>query len=311
MLNQEQISLKLEKEYKHNLRMYFNEDFSLHKTMNKYFNTILENIKNNKTPISILFEELADFYLMTSIYANTFCEDKEKVSQFLSTSPWYSYKLISIFNKNCNDSHSSVLLMRKAIYLWSSLFLISWNKKAIEIGSELIDSLNNEGSIIRYGCRLYPEAWFLIDLYSIAFNKEYDKKRADYPENMDDYKNILNDWDTNDLTKVDLFVSNLIELHLLIEENKDNDENTSEYMLFDKSVMKLYVYEVFIFLGIRKEKGLKNPIEFSHPLMNTDITKIYLDNKEPLSKPKELPYAKELIVKLQKKCPDITLDEDF
>ena len=73
--------------------------------------------------------------------------------------------------------------------------------------------------------------------------------------------------------------------------------------------MKYYPYIVIGYLAIRKIKGLKNPKTFTHPLMNTPIAKIFLDIKEPLPKPTELPYAKELLEKLKVQCPDVEIPE--
>jgi len=43
--------------------------------------------------------------------------------------------------------------------------------------------------------------------------------------------------------------------------------------------------------------------------MNIPIAKMFLELKEPLSKPTELPYAKELLEKLKEKCPDVEVPE--
>ncbi len=288
--------------------MYFNEDFSLHKIMKNHFDVIVKNIVNDATPISIGFEELAEFYLMSALYAQSFCDDKKKRKELLTRASSYSYSLLVFFNKTCEEDHQSLVLMRKAIYLWSSTFLVGWNNKGIRVGSELIDSLNKQGSIIRYGCRLYPESWFLIDLYSLALHKSYDKEYVDYPENMKHYEEILQEWDTQDATKVDLFVYKLCELHVLIKED-DKDEPDTEYLNFNKSVMKLYPYTAIGYLAIRKIKGLRNPETFSHPLMNTPVTTMFLELNEPLEKPKELPYAKELLEKLHEKCPQVSVPD--
>ncbi|MDF1880489.1 hypothetical protein JHD50_04080 [Sulfurimonas sp. MAG313] len=301
------IHLNIKKEYDDSLRMYFNNDFSLHKTMENHFETIVNNIRNDKTPLSIGFEELAEFYLMAALYAKIFCEDKVKVQHLLRTATWYSYNLIKIFNTECASCHMSILLMRKAVYLWSSLFLVDSDEKAMQIGAELIDSLNDKGSIIRYGCRLYPESWFLIDLYAVGTSTVYDNERVDYPEDMSPYNDILKEWDTLDLLQVDLFVSMLAEMHLLIED----EEPTEEYLNFSKSIMKLYPYEILVYLNFRRIKGLENPKEFTHPLMNTPIAKIFLEIKEPLPKPKDLPYVKELLTKLNEKCPNVKIPQEY
>ena len=295
-----QINEDLEKEYQYNLQMYFNEDFSLHKTMKNNFDILLKNIQEDKTPMSIGFEELADFYLVTAIYANNFCENKNKIEEFFTASSLYSERLLTVFNKQCANCHMSIVLMRKAVYLWASIFLVKNYDDAINVGNELIDSINAKGSIIRYGNRFHNESWFLIDLFSKAFENPYDEKRADYAEDISEYQEIIDNWDTNDLVKVDNYVSSLIELHLLIEEEEDNE--TSEFMLFHKSSMKIYFYEVIVFLSIRKIKGLVNPDEYSHKLMQTAIMKRFLNNEA--YKEGNTPYKEELLLILNEKCFD-------
>jgi len=298
----------LTQEHLYAFRMYYNKDFSLHKTMKEHFQVIIDNVTNDKTALSIGFEELSEFYLMYALYVKMFDKEKSKATELFSESATYSYGLIKFFNKECHQSHTSVVMMRKAVYLWTSLFMVDWDKEAIETGIELIDSLNKNGNIIRYGNRLYPESWFLIDLFSLAFDKPYDKTLVDYPDNMKGYDIILKQWDTKEQSLVNDLVSTLCDIHLGIRET-DEDEPDFEYLNFNKEIMKYYPYIVIVFLAIRELKGLKNPKTFTHPLMNTPIAKMFLEMKEPLPKPTELPYAKELLEKLKEKCPDVEVPE--
>ena len=289
-------------------RQYYYKDFSLHERIETYFSEIVNYAPRQDAPLSRVFEELAEYYLMSGLYAIEFCDSNHKTNELLSTASYYSYGLLVFFNKKCTGTHSSMVLMRKAVYLWSSLFLVGWDNKAMRVGSELIDSLNKKGSIIRYGNRLTHEAWFLLELYSLAFDKPFNKDYVDYPETMKEYEIILEKWDTKHLTLVNDFVSVLCDAHFKLE-NIDEYELDDEYMNFYKSIMKLYPYTVIGFLAIRKQAGLKNPKTFTHPLMNTPIAKMFLDIKEPLPYPTELPYAKELLEKLKEQCPNVEIPE--
>jgi len=294
-------------EYEFNQRLYFNEDGSLHKIMQNHHDTILKKTINNEIILSITFEELAEFYLMYGLYSKMFFNEK-KANHLLASASCYAYGLLVFFNKGCSDTHTSIVMMRKAIYTWSSLFLVGWEDEAIHVGNELIDSLNKNGNIIRYGNRLYPESWFVLELFSLAFEKPFNKERVDYPEKMQGYEIILEKWDTKHLTLVDDFVTVLCDLHLQTREPNE-DEPDFEYLNFNKSIMKYYPYTVMGYLAMRKYTGLKNPTKFTHPLMNTPIAKMFLNIKEPLPKPAELPYTKELLEKLKEKCPDVEIPE--
>jgi hypothetical protein len=300
----DKIEENLQSEYAFDKKVYINEDFSLHEIMQNHFDIVIDDMVDSKVLLSIAFEDLSEFYLMYALYVKIFDKEKSKAEELFANTASYSHGLITFFNKQCHQSHSSVVMMRKAIYLWSSLFLVKWDDEAIEVGSELIDSLNKQGNIIRYGNRFYPESWFLIDLFSLAFNKPYDKTLVDYPDNMKGYDIILKQWDTKEQSLVNDLVSTLCDIHLGIRET-DEDEPDFEYLNFNKEIMKYYPYIVIVFLAIRELKGLKNPKTFTHPLMNTPIAKMFLEMKEPLPKPTELPYAKELLEKLKEKCPDV------
>jgi len=304
----ETIHSLIEREHRFNSKIYYTDMHALHEIMYKHFNTSMNNINEDFFILSVEFEELSEFYLMYALYAKVYSEDAEKNIQLFGTSAFYSYGLLHFFNQQCTGTYHSVVLMRKAVYLWSSLFLVKWDKESMDAGNALIDSLNKKGSIIRYGSRLYPESWFLIDLFSIAFDKPYDKEYADYPESMSGYSIILDQWDSEHLSIVDEFVTTLCDMHLRIEE-QDNDEPEFEYLNFSKAIMAYYPYIVIGYLRIRERKGLKNPKTFTHPLMNTPIAKMFLNIKEPLLYPQELPYAKELLEKLKEQCPDVEIPE--
>lgn len=222
MINSTQLQKALEKEHIQNESVYYTYDGSLHKIMQNYHDILIKNTMNNKVVISIAFEELAEFYLMYGLYAKVFFK-KEQANHLLSSASCYDYGLLVFFNKGCCNTHTSIVVMRKAIYAWSSLFLVGWDDEAIRVGSELIDSLNKKGSIIRYGNRLYPESWFVLELYSLAFDKPFNKDYVDYPETMKGYEIILGKWDTKHLTLVNDFVSVLCDSHLQIRELDENE----------------------------------------------------------------------------------------
>jgi len=45
---------KLTQEHLYTLRMYYNKDFSIHKTMKEHFQVIIGNVTNDKTALSIV-----------------------------------------------------------------------------------------------------------------------------------------------------------------------------------------------------------------------------------------------------------------
>lgn len=293
-----QLNVMLEKRLKIDRKAYFDDDFTMNKTMQDYFNTLSNDVVQDKTSALVVLEELATYGMMTTLYSQTVVEEQpELFNQLLSRTALYAHYLLTVRSDPTHD-YLHFVEMRKAVYLWASLFLCGWNKKAMNIGHNFIESINGNSGIIRYGCRLYPESWFAIDLYSAASGEEYNKKRADYPEDMNDsYRDIISEWDTEDTSKVDNFIYLLAELHLLMKEKDEDDAD--EYFDFGNPLLKLYPYEIIIYLAIRKQNNLKNPTEFSHPLINTPLSQLFLNLDTPLAEPTELPFAEELLAKLK------------
>jgi len=297
------IQEELRSEYAYMKRMYFNEDGTLHDDMKYHLDISIKDILDEQIAFSLGFEKLSEFTLMHALYHKVYETEEFSKILFINAAS-YSYGLLHFFNGDCTRRYAPIVLMRKAVYLWTSLFLLGWDKEAIEVGNSLIDSLNKKGSIIKYGNRLYVESWFLIELFSLAFGKQYNKEDVDYPIDMEEYQDILDTWDTEDQIKVDLNIAKLCKLHIQIDEIDE-----IKYLNFHKDIMTYYPYIAIGYLAIRKQKGIKTPKTFTHPLMNTPIAKMFLDIKEPLPKPKELPYAKELLEKLKEQCPDVEIPQ--
>ena len=112
--------------------------------------------------------------------------------------------------------------------------------------------------------------------------------------------NMLKNLKSKDTAKINVLIYIICEMYLELENKKKN--------LF-QNINYAFPYEILAWLKLRELKGLKNPTKFTHPLMNTPIAKMFLNIKEPLPKPKELPYAKELLEKLKEKCPDVEIPQ--
>ena len=155
---------------------------------------------------------------------------------------------------------------------------------------------NYETIYVDYDTDTNDSVWFLYFLYkkSHLIDIEIDNITIKKP-----YMNVLNIWDDNNLKDIERHIYMLSEYH--IEKNKNNE--------FGSPIYNLFPYEILTWLKLRELKGLKNPKTFTHPLMNTPIAKMFLNIKEPLPYPQELPYAKELLEKLQEQCPDVEIPE--
>ena len=230
----------------------------------------------------------------------------------LSRAVYFTYLSVLLGTRSCKCLNGAIEIPMFNAGFTLSLNLIcnSWQESS-EIGDYLIDSLNAKNCIIRRGDATALKSWFVIELYSIVSNNEFSKRRALYPKDFSPYDAVLKEWNTEELKKVDAFVTTLSDEHLETSLMSAIDYAEQEEMIAQLEIpaFQIFPYEILAWLKLREKAGLKNPTNFTHPLMNTPITRMFLELKEPLAKPKELPYAKELLEKLKEKCPNVEVPE--
>jgi len=253
------------------------------------------------------------FFLIKSMYHTHFTKDNEVALSSLAQASSFSYlTLDTLYGALCDcreirDSGYYQKYSMSELMPFASIPLIVGDfKKSEVLTQELIDSLNGKSCLIERGEYNALEAWFIIKLTSQAFGIELDKRKPRYPnkEKFKFYQDVLDNWDSEDIIEVDKMAYVLSELHLSIDYKlRINDLIVKPYFI------KIFPYEILTWLKLRKRAGLKNPKTFTHPLMNTPIAKMFLDIKEPLPKPKELPYAKDLLEKLKEQCPNVEIPQ--
>ncbi len=259
------------------------------------------------------FKKLQRWYLDNTHYQILEHNDIPLAVKYFGYSSAYAYLALysgEIHNECPEALGESYYLMDEATAHMSQSLLCGWESEYAQIGDSLIASIDfgqqkdAEGQsiskIISTGTEDMLPGWFLLDLYCKVYDKSYDKSLARYPENMLIYDNILEQWDTQDTTEVDRMIYLMGEYHLEETREAKNDE---EYFMFDDSLYWLFPYEILIWLKLREIRGLANPSQFSHPLMHTPIARFYLTLDTPLERPSDLPYAYELLEKLQTLCP--------
>ena len=179
------------------------------------------------------------------------------------------------------------------------------------VGKHLIDSLNGKSCIIKKGYKESTISWFILKLYSQYSKEEITLHKLLLPKVEFPYDEILENYDTKDLNEVNKYIEFLCDVHLsqakfdydvYEEEIEDGDIFHLKYK--ELFIVSLYFlpFEALYYLKLREELELENPKEFRHELMNTELSKMYLNIKEPLAKPSELPYSYELINKIKDNC---------
>ena len=303
---------ELSKKYQEDEGWFFCDRLQESGAVQEEFSNHLDAFYFGRNFIHVAFEILAHFSFERSIYAILSLKDKDRFIEECNRASTYGYAMLTLGSKSCKcfKGRGSVPMHRTTIHFALNILTSEW-KNAKEIGDRLISSVNAENCIIQRGDIEAYSSWFILKLYSIVVDKEINTKRALYPkENFTPYDTILENWDSIDMDEIDTYVTLLSNTHLSsahIPMTEANEEK-KRYKL-ELSHIQLLPYEILIWLKLRELKGLKNPKTFTHPLMNTPIAKMFLNIKEPLPYPQELPYAKELLEKLKEQCPDVEIPE--
>jgi len=272
----------------------------------------ISNIEANQGFFSV-FEEMAFYHIEYMTYLlfkkNPVVEEAHEHIQYSNA---YSFIMLNTMEQaNKCFSPAPSIWMKNGGFFFSLTILTSTWEDVEKIGNILIGSINGDNSVIGYGHPEHTKGWFILDLYSKVFNKEYSDQRVYLPDDYGVYAKVLKEWDSSDLKNLELLVYKMCEYHLTknITTLKkhielEDDGEAVEYVDVNTFIIP---YEILTWLKLREKAGLKNPKTFTHPLMNTPIAKMFLDIKESLPKPTELPYTKKLLEKLKERCPDVEI----
>ncbi len=284
------------------------------------FKDDIDEVLAGESPVGISFDilnALSDWHLDNSVYQILHIKNSENAKREFTLSSMYAYVAIKKGDRSwgCLPSDEHELMDLVCMYMAQAL-ICSWWSEADEFAKMMIESINygqvadKDGNPLEriIGCGEYDvyASWFILDLYCKVHKLEYTQENAWYPDNMTPYDEVIATWDTTDLSEVDRLTYNLSDIHLA---HTKEGTSPNDYYEFDTPLRWIFPYEIISWLRLREHQGLENPSEFSHPLMNTPIAKMFLELKEPLEKPKHLPYADVLIAKLKEKCPKI--DEEI
>lgn len=128
------------------------------------------------------------------------------------------------------------------------------------------------------GLEYFPHAWFLLDLCCRWQGFELDTTGCDIPPDMYVYADVLNDWDTKDVERVQALVTAMAEHHM--KEAKEN-MGAEEMNEFAGAEFWLFPYEILAWLKLRQHLGLPNPEHYEHPLMHLPQAQMPADTAFP------------------------------
>jgi hypothetical protein len=281
---------------------------------------IREHLQSDHSADAVYFRwlyDLAFLHFEYSIYLLYKMKNRQESNKHLGKFLGYGEVILDAGSHACNclRSEAPYIVSNKATFMASTLLLTGEMEDFLKTCEHLINSLNGKNCIIKKGYKKATISWFLLKLFSFYIKKEITLHKLLQPILDDKYELILEKWDTTDNKEVLFAIEALCELHLTqatldladVDKYTEEDTNSLRYIELFLPAMYTFPYEILVWLKLREKTGLKNPKTFAHPLMNTPIAKMFLDIKEPLPKPTELPYAKELLEKLKERCPNIKI----
>ena len=262
----------------------------------------LKNIVEGKKSISdsiLGFQRSSHIYMQYLQYLFSTRNNEIDKKNILAISNTYNTFFISfITSKDCLQY---VPIPQENLSYSLALLILSDVSHTQHIMKYIISNIENKNNIIYNDEKIIQAPlWFLLSFYAKIHNNDFILSTLEVESVSYPYTDILQAWDNEDMTKIELWIYLLCEVHI---------ELTRKDEYYHNILSQLFPYEILTWLKLREHAGLKNPKTFTHPLMNTPIAKMFLNIKEPLPKPKELPYAKDLLEKLKEQCPNVEIPE--
>jgi len=251
----------------------------------------LKNILKDKYPLEESIngvERLSYVYLLHTEYCLNVVKDKEKALESLEKS--YGYHILTTYLMvSCDEAFTSQKSFgQENMAFGLSLHFLFSGTLEKSLLSFLLKKLEPSSAI---------QSSFMFILKLMEAEKVSDSELTqtlEYPYNL-----LLGTEKKSD-SEIDYLVSLLCDTH--IELSKEDE-------FFSNPMVKVFPYEILLWLKLREKSGLKNPKRYSHPMMNMPLAKMFMDISKPLHKPKTLPLAKRLLSKLKQKCPQIKIPD--
>ena len=194
------------------------------------------------------------------------------------------------------------VLKNQAALYFSVAVIADWKETAHRIGQALVRGLDTPLLDLRHTDRhrageVYRHFWFIMHLYAKAGGREFDTALYSYPPDMSPYENVLDDWLTTDLTKVQDWVCAMADYHV------QEARNTAHAIVdeFDAEDVMLFPYEILCWLRLREWAGRENPDSFDHPLMQQPLAQ--LPTPSPLEVP-ATPLLDQVVDRFRQEFPD-------
>ena len=268
--------------------------------------TKMLNGKRNITLTQLSFKDLSYWYLLYSQFLKLCQDDTKGQKENFIVSTWLGYLFVQVAHRDVYSTPDE----RVAIIMAQCL-ICGWEKEAYSIAENMLESIElnlpkkrgdqkTKHNSIGTGSPYTYSSWLLLDIYCLMTNKSYNKEHAQKPDKYEAfYGDVLKNWNSKDLVKIEKLIYEMCDFHLRGAENKSLE--------FGDGTNNLFPFEVYGWLAYRKLNGLENPKEFSHPFMNQVLSQ-EIEGNRPFKRP-NIEYVRPLFEMHEKEYPDVKVIE--
>lgn len=214
---------------------------------------------------------IVDLKILNNWYGNKFiyqvlAENDFSCQPVFFGSSYYIAVIADVFASGYPGNPPKIQFTDMAMFLGNCL-QAKWYDKSHEIINIINKGLNTK--FLKGGLNFAKAAWFIVEIANKAFSITTDYTGYNYPDTLGIYQHALDKWDTTDLYELDNIVAEMCEHHL-------NQADFNEEISFEFSFVKefVFVYEILAWLSVREKMGIKNPENFTHPLMQLPINEM-------------------------------------
>ena len=238
------------------------------------------------------FENIYNWHLR---HYQNFAINKNRVSitqyRLFATLSYYNLLLI---NEKYKKNRVEYIELNSLIFEFSSLIIANYNKESKKAFKIIKKFLTDEDfEFLESKIKDFLHIWFIIFLYIDYSESKIDINKNILPKNLNFYDEILKEWKSENLSKIDEMVTKMCDYRMQRCFNAIEDIECD--YIFENRLFFLFPFEILVLLQLRKSLNLPNPEKFSHILMNNPLA--------TLPKVKEflpIPFFKQVIKKYKK-----------
>jgi len=216
--------------------------------------------KKSAVSVTIGFEDLSIWYHWNFI--NYSLKRNIINYEFLSHATLYGIDSnnVRFFLGKKVETYKQSIQFDKAIKHMAQALLLGWDTLAIKYGKMLIIMLY--GKQYKGWHSVYKHTWFMLEIFCKWQNIQLDYSKLYYPEDMDIYQEVLDNWDTRDERLLAKLVNNISDFHIAqSDEYVTTDEYGNEQSAdFSSSDYFIYAIEILLWLNNRCRMGLPDYI---------------------------------------------------